>query len=252
MTSEALASITSDQILTTFRKVGVRTGDTVYVASSLAGFALLDSPVETVTTALRAAVGADGTLVMPSFHPGFRYAGFFDRELTPSKSGILSEAFRQAPGTRRTWDPPYNPVCVQGRAADAIARITSPTAFGPRSVFDHLIDIDATVLLIGCSFHDGVAHVHWLEERHDVPYRSWQRFTGDVVVDGECMERSWRCHVRRPGVELHAGVVGEVLESSGVVFEESIGLTRIAAFSLQNFVKVLDPWFARNKDAMVL
>jgi aminoglycoside N3'-acetyltransferase len=130
--------------------------------------------------------------------------------------------------------------------------LSSATAFGPGSVFDHLIEIDATVLLIGCSFHDGVSHVHWLEERHDVPYRRWERFTGKVVVNGEVMTRSWPCHTRRPGVELHAGPVGRVLEAAGAVRTTTVGLTQIAAFSLRSFVEVLDPWFARNRDAMVV
>ncbi|TWF82670.1 AAC(3) family N-acetyltransferase [Kitasatospora viridis] len=244
--------MTSAQLVSALRTVGVAPGQTVYVAAGLAGLATTADPARLVLEALRTVVGPSGTLVMPSFHPGFRYQGVFDVTGTPSRSGILSELFRTGPDTRRTWAPPFNPVCAEGLDAAAIAGISSPTAFGPGSVFDHLVEIGATVLLLGSSFHDGVAHVHWLEERHDVPYRTWQEVSGEVRLAGEVLTRSWQCHVRRPGVDLHAGVVGEVLESAGAIRRTDVGLTRISAFTLDHFKEVLDPWFARNRECMVL
>lgn len=242
----------STDVLAALRAVGVPEGGTIYVAASLAGLALLPNPIAVVLDALDAAVGEHGTTVMPTFHPGFRFDGVFDRERTPSRSGVLSEAFRLRPATGRTWAPPYNPVAVRGRDAERICALRSPTAFGAGSVFDHLVDVNAMVLLLGCSFHDGVSHVHWLEERHDVPYRTWQEFTGHVVLNGVATEHTWPCHVRRPGVEVDASALGEVLADSGVIREVDVALTRMSTFTLHDFVKVVDPWFASHPTAMVV
>lgn len=252
MPAERWSTPDSAEVLAALRAVGVPKGGTVYVAASLAGLALLPDPVGVVLDALDAAVGAQGTIVMPTFHSGFRFDGVFDRERTPSRSGVLSEAFRLRPGAGRTWAPPYNPVAVRGRDGERICAIRSPTAFGVGSVFDHLVEVNAVVLVLGCSFHDGVAHVHWLEERHEVPYRTWQEFTGRVVLDGVATEHTWPCHVRRPGVELDAGPLGELLADSGAVREMDVGLTRMSAFVLQDFVKVVDPWFANHPTVMVV
>jgi aminoglycoside 3-N-acetyltransferase len=240
-----------EDLVAALRSVGVETGATVYVAASLTGVALLPDPAASVLAALDTAVGATGTIAMPTFHPGFRYDGVFDRERSPSTSGVLSEAFRRSPGTLRTWFPAYNPVAVRGAGAARYAAIRSDTAFGPGSVFDELVAEDATVLLWGCGFHDGVAHVHWLEERHDVGYRAWRDFTGHVVRDGTADRFTWPCHIRRPGVALDAGPLGAVLAECGRLRDTDVALSRLTAFSLRDFVTVLDPWFARDWSALV-
>jgi aminoglycoside N3'-acetyltransferase len=252
MPTDPRSDVDNDCAVNALRTLGIGSGATLYVAASLAGLTLLPDPVGLVLAALDAVVGPRGTVVMPTFHPGFRYEGAFDRELTPSRSGVLSEAFRTLPGTVRTWSPPYNPVAARGALAEALADIRSPTAFGQGSVFDRLVELDAVVLLVGCGFHDGVAHVHWLEERHDVPYREWRDCTGRVVLNGVPTWRTWPCHVRKPGVELNAGPVGEVLAAAGAVRETDLALARLSAFSLRDFVDGVDRWFADNPAAMVV
>ena len=85
-----------------------------------------------------------------------------------------------------------------------------------------------------------------------MPYRTWQEFTGHVVLDGVATEHAWPCHVRRPGVELDASALGEFLADSGVIREVDVALTRLSAFTLHDFVKVVDPWFASHPTAMVV
>jgi len=252
MHSERSYSIDETAAVRALREIGIDSGAVLYVAASLGGLAMLPDPVGLVLAALDATVGPTGTLVMPTFHSGFRFEAIFDRERSPSRSGMLSETFRTRPGTLRTWSPPYNPVAVSGHHARAFAALRSATAFGVGSVFDHLVTIDATVLLAGCNFHDGVAHVHWLEERHQVPYRTWHDFSGRVVLDGVESWHTWPCHIRNAGIDLNASPLGDLLANSGAMRETDLGLTRLAAFSLHDFVKVVDTWFAKNTMAMVV
>src|SRR5689334_24902481 len=109
--------VTPEALREGLRAVGLERGQTVYVASSLAALGLMANPVEETLSALRAVLGPEGTLVMPAFNFDFCNGLAFDRERSPSRTGILSEAFRQLPGTRRTWAPPYHSVAAAGPRA---------------------------------------------------------------------------------------------------------------------------------------
>lgn len=233
------------------RAVGIERGDTVYVAASLAALGRMDDPAADVLGALRAVVGDAGTLVMPTFNFGFCRGESFDPRHTPSECGVLSEAFRAQPGVRRTVAPAFHTVAAWGAAADEIGAIESLTSFGPDSVFEHLVARDARHLLIGCGFHEGVAHFHWLEERMEAPYRYWKRFEGDVVIDGRATRRAYFMYARRAGVELDADPLGAEFEADGFVRRCDVGLCRIRAFGLADFARFMRPRFARDPRVLV-
>lgn len=240
--------ITRRDLQDAFAAVGIERGDTVYVASSMMALGMMDDPVGDTIAALQEAVGPDGTIVMPAFNFGFCSGEPFDREATPTDTGALAEAFRTLPGVRRSWSPPYHSVTALGPGAAAIADIRGTTSFGRDSVFQHLHDIDARHLLIGVGYQQGVPHFHWLEERHEVPYRYWKRFEGDVILDGECTREAFFQYVRcldRPA-RGDAEPLGAQFEIAGHVRETTAGLCRIRAFGLRDFATFMDPYFVAD------
>ena len=245
-------AVSRRDLLDGFRSVGLERGDVVYAASSLAALGLMDHPVEDTLWALREAVGAKGTLVMPAFNFGFCRGEVFDPRKTPSTCGQLSEAFRSLTGTVRTTSPPYHGVTVSGPRADEIGGIESLTSFGRDSVFQYLHDIGAKHLLIGCGYDEGVAHFHWLEELREVPYRYWKKIEGEVVSDGHCRRRVFFMYARRLdlGVELDADPLGQEFEDAGYVCSTVVGLCRIRAFDLGDLKAFAAPRFA--KDPLVI
>lgn len=228
--------------------VGLRRGDTVYVASSLAALGLMTNPVGETLAALREVVGPEGTLVMPAFNFDFCNGVPFDRERSPARTGVLSEAFRQLPGTRRTWAPPFHSVTAAGPRAEELTATEALTSFGRDSVFQRLHDLGAKQLLIGCGFHEGVAQVHWLEEMVQVPYRHWKRFEGEVICDGRSQHRTFFMYARseRPKVTLDAGPLGEDFASTGAVRTTTVGLCRLQAFELRALTEFAQPRLAEN------
>jgi aminoglycoside 3-N-acetyltransferase len=248
MTITGNVHITRDDLVSAFEEVGIERGDTVYVASSLMALGLMNDPVGSTQWALQEAVGPRGTLVMPAFNFDFCSALPFDREHSPAQTGALPEAFRVLPGVQRTWSPPYHSVTVLGSDAGEIAGIRAMTSFGSDSVFQHLHDIDAKHLLIGCGYQKGVPHFHWLEERFEVPYRHWKRFEGDVIIDGRAYRRAFFQYVRstdRPA-RGDAEPLGRRFEEAGLVRETTRGLCRIRQFGLRAFAEYMDPLFAKN------
>ncbi|MEU6671554.1 AAC(3) family N-acetyltransferase [Streptomyces sp. NPDC046727] len=234
-----------------FGEVGLTAGQVVYAGSSLAGLAYVERPEELVTGALDRVLGASGTLVMPSGGKSFRRDGIFDREHTPSGLGMLTEYFRRLPGTRRSFAPPFNPVCARGPLADELCAIESETSFGPDSVYEYMTRFDTQLLIIGCNFHDGISHMHCLEERHGAPFRRWKPHRGKLIVDGVPTEREFRHHTRIPTLEVSYAPLEDVLRQAGAMRYAQVGLCRIGAVSLKDFFDVLDPWYVRNRELLV-
>lgn len=231
--------------------LGIPAGSILYVTASLAGLVTMPQVAENTVRAVRALAGASGTMVIPSFSWDFCDRGHFDREHTPTHCGILAEAFRAAPGVRRTWSPPYHTVCASGPAASAITGIESRTSFGSDSVFQYLVDRRAWVLLIGCGFQDGAAHAHWLEETQGVPYRYYRPYTGTVTLNGRTRAATFHRYMRRAGIQLNARPLELALESAGAIRHATAGLTLCSAFSLADFARVLVPVFQDNPLIMV-
>jgi len=250
-TAPVFPDVSADDIAQALRKVGLSAGQVVYAASSMAGLAYLEHPQDIVLEGLQAVLGTSGTLVMPSGGRSFRQDKVFDRERTPSALGILTECFRLLPGTLRSFAPPFNAVCAGGPLADELCAVQSATSFGPDSVYEYMSKFDTQLLLIGCNFHDGITHMHCLEERHGAPYRTWRTHRGTLIVDGVATEREFRHYTRIPTQEVSYAPLEDVLRSAGVMRYTQVGLCRIAAVSLRDFFGVLDPWYAENKESLV-
>lgn len=240
--------VTPDALRDGLRAVGLQAGDTVYVAASLAALGLMDNPVEAALGALREVVGPGGTLVMPAFNFDFCHGLPFDCERSPARTGVLSEAFRNQAGTRRSWAPPFHSVTAAGPRAEELTSPEALTSFGRDSVFQRLHDLGAKQLLIGCGFHEGVVHVHWLEELLQVPYRHWKRFEGEIIRAGRAETRTFFMYARgeRPKVTLDAGPLGEEFAMSGAVRAATVGLCRLQAFDLRAFAEYAQPRFRAN------
>lgn len=226
-----------EDFVSAFEEAGVEPGQTVYAAASLAALGMMDRPEETIMNALWDVLGEEGTVVMPAFNFGFCNAEPFDREATPAQTGALAEWFRTREGTLRTWAPPFHSVVAAGRNAASLVDTESASSFGPASVFSRLVDEGAYHLLIGCGFHEGVAHVHWLEEQLAVPYRYWKKFEGDVYRNGNASRYAFFMMARRPDVRLDAGPLGEDFAGTGAIKASVAGLCRVRGFDLAGFAR---------------
>lgn len=83
--------LTFEKLVEGFRALGVNEGDTLLVHSSYKSFGEVDGGPETVVRALEAALGADGTLIMPTFNFDFNKGVPWDVRKTRSKMGALTE-----------------------------------------------------------------------------------------------------------------------------------------------------------------
>ena len=94
--------------------VGVRPGDTLFTLSNLGYFGIpaggltADNAFDTALGALRAAVGPEGTICVPTFTYSFCRGEDFDPASTPSSMGLFPERVRQLPSALRSEDPLFS------------------------------------------------------------------------------------------------------------------------------------------------
>jgi aminoglycoside 3-N-acetyltransferase len=135
--------------------------------------------------ALRAALGPDGTLVMPAMADDDDHV--FDPETSPCRTmGIVADTFWRMPGVRRS-DSPHGFAAAGPRAAEITRDHPVEIPHGPDSPVGRVRDLDGQVLLLGVG-QDANTTVHLAENLSGVRYRRPGEAT--VLVRGQAT----RCH----------------------------------------------------------
>jgi aminoglycoside N3'-acetyltransferase len=147
---------------------GVERGSILVVHTSLKAIGPIDGGPREVIDALLAAVGPEGTLVMPAMADSDDDA--FDVTSTPCRTmGIVADTFWRLPGVLRS-DSPHSFAAKGPHAAEITASHPPDLPHGPDSPIGRVHDLDGSVLLLGVG-HDANTTVHLAEHLADVPYR---------------------------------------------------------------------------------
>ena len=192
------------RLLEDLKAIGICSGDTVVVHSSLKSMGFVEGGAQCVIAALMTALGSEGTLVFPTF----TYAtscndSFFSNKDTPSCVGLISETFRTMEGVYRTNHPTHS-VALLGKRTSMLVEgeEQDDTPMGVHSPYQKFAKIGAKILMIGCSV-DRNSFMHAMEEVAGVEYalRGHQEYTV-VDAEGRTMIRKVRRHnfVRQEGV----------------------------------------------------
>ena len=175
MSTAVTPSTLTDQLL----DLGVQPGGVVVVHTSYRAIRPIEGGPQGVIDALLAAVGPEGTIVMPS------WSGDDDHPCDPTAAsaadlGIIADVFWRQPGAIRT----PHPFTFAALGPDA-ERITSdPLPMPPHrleSPIGRVWELDGQVLLLGVG-HDSNTTIHLAEVLGGAPYRRPKHITH--VVDG--------------------------------------------------------------------
>ena len=173
--------MTPEQIARQLRDLGVEQGGVLLVHTSYRAIRPVDGGPLGLIEALRWAVGASGTLVMPSW--GGSDDEPFDQVVTEASDslGILPKLFWKQPGVLRSAH--QHAFAAAGPAAGQI--LGDPLPLPPHireSPVGRVWELDGQVLLLGVN-HDADTTVHLAELLAGVPYRVPKYCT--VEQDGE-------------------------------------------------------------------
>ena len=240
-TSVIPAPIAPSAVTDALLSIGINPGSVVLVHSDAivaAQFPAMrnEQRLDLLIEAIEAAIGREGTLVMPAFSYSFTKGEPFDICNTPSVVGMVSERFRTRPGVRRTPDPIFSFAC-RGRRAQELCEIPVKECFGSESVFAALHRLNAYIICLGCSL-SRATFVHYVETAHGVDYRSQKVFSGIVISpNGQTAEYSVVYNVRdltrRSDADLRR--LQKRLADEGKSRTTEVGRSRIMAVTAQDF-----------------
>lgn len=187
-----------------FAALGVAEGMTLAVHSSLSSLGFVAGGAVAVILALEDALGATGTLAMPTHTTDLSDPGewenppvperwleimrqdfpAFDAELTPSfRMGVIPECFRKQRGTMRS----RHPLCSWAARGPSAPFITGAhelrMAQGEGSPLARLYDLDASVVLLGVDYNNNTC-CHLAEYRSRRAAQRPSRPSAALSVDG--------------------------------------------------------------------
>ncbi len=215
--------------------LGVRRGGVLLVHASLKSLGPPPGGPESAISGLLAALGSEGTLLMPALSYETVNAGHpdFDVRHTPSCVGALPEFFRQRAGTLRSVHPTHS-ACGFGPRAEALlgAHRRDVTPCGPNSPFSRLKDEGGQILFLGCGLKPNTS-MHAVEELVEPPYlyAGWVDYR-ITLADGGATTMRVRRHGFSGWVQRYDRIeavmdgegirAGRILVADGVLLEAAI------------------------------
>ena len=190
------------------RRLGVASGETVLVHSSLSRLGFVVGGAQAVVLALADVLGPSGTIVMPTHsgnlsdpkrwsrppvpEPWWQtirdQSPAYDPLLTPTRNmGAVVECFRHLPGVLRSSHPTGSFAAVGPNRDVIVGDHALDYGFGETSPLARLYELDASVLLLGVG-HGNNTSLHLAEHRADYLTKAWVTKASPILVDGQ---RRW-------------------------------------------------------------
>jgi aminoglycoside 3-N-acetyltransferase len=257
---------TTATLTTDLRALGVVPGDVLLVHSSVKSLGFVAGGVQAVVKALLAAVGPQGTLVVPTHTSentdpaGWQYPPVpehwwpvirsetpgFDPGRTPSRwVGVLPEAVRTWPGALRSSHPQVSCAALGARAREVTAEHDLTESHGERSPIGAVYRLGGKVLLLGCG-HDSNTSLHLAERRQAAPPMGE---TGAAIRDADGTSR-WATWTDLVTGEDDFAQVGAAFEETDAVTVGPVGSATARLMDQRPLVDFAVDWMARNRNSV--
>jgi aminoglycoside 3-N-acetyltransferase len=236
--TKTMPDVTRQQIADRLRQIGVQSGESLLVHSSLSSFGHVVGGAATVVEALLEVAGPDGTVFVPTFNFGKLP---FDSATTRSLTGAISESLRTMPGAIRSPHPTHPFSGIGPQAALILSEHPLMRPFGKGSPIWRLWEENAQVLLLGCD-HRSSSMIHVAEVQADVPYLNRTR----IIKGSEQQEIT----VIRPPCSNHFNIIDAPLRSGGHIQETQIGQARVLLMRAADIVTAALKLLAQDVSAL--
>ena len=236
---------TRPRLTADLQRLGVETGDLLFIHSSYKSIGPVDGGAGTVVSALEDTVGTTGLVLMPSFNLVREdRQGTWDISSSPSTVGWLTEYFRRMPGTYRS-DHYSHSVTARGAGSEAFITghrrregLRSPwdrepwgKTYGVHSPMYRAYERDGKLLMLGVNYESST-YVH--------------------VVEAICWNRQLAADSRCRYVALDRPAMGDFWDGLGRLHRGGVGDSACRLFSIRDYVDTLVAEAEANPDPYVL
>lgn len=171
--------------------LGIKEGDTICVSSNIARLGIPlelkqefkargpEGLLEVYYNTLLAAVGGEGSILMPTYTYSACKGEEFDLANSPSTVGKFTEWFRTKKATCRSSHPIFS-YAGKGPAVESILKIDTWDSYGVGSFFEKMRKIRGKYLMFGCHIWEGATYVYHSEQLAGVKYRYIKNFEGKI------------------------------------------------------------------------
>ncbi len=237
------------RILAGLQELGIVPGDHLLVHSSLRSFGYVEGGADAVIDALLEAVGASGTVLMPTltFSILKSYPHEFSVRQTPSATGRITETFRQRNGALRSGHPVSSAAAIGSQAAFLTAAHRD-TPCGPGSPYFRLYELGGKVVFFGASLGSNSVF-HCAEEIACPAYLGFATIEDAIVEDMAGRQhtvtaRRYDCSDR--GITRHLANMEPVFLERDLLRRAIIGRSRTYVINAQDNVGVSCEILAEN------
>jgi aminoglycoside 3-N-acetyltransferase len=245
--------VTKETLLADLKKIGLASGDSVLVHSSLSKIGFVPGGAATVIDALFEAVGAEGTLLFPTFpakgknkthleeHP------FFDIVNTPSQMGSITEYFRKLPNVYRSFHP-TDPVSAKGPLAEyyTSTHYNQLTPYNEYSPFRKLCDKKGKILMMGTTLNGACTNLHTLEDAVNFRYPVYDEKIVDVKMIDEAGKTSTvktKVHNPEYSVKRNCDALKPLFEKENVLTNGTIGSAKSMLIDADRMLQVMIKYY---------
>ena len=253
---------TVSSLVADLRLLGVTTGSTLLVHSSLSSLGYVTGGAHAVVLALREVLGPGGTLVVPTHsgdlsdparwqHPPVPEAWWpvirdaapaFDPDLTPTREmGVIADTVRRIPGALRSSHPTVSMAAVGPDAARITGEHRLVDGFGDTSPLARLYDDHAQVLLLGVG-HGNNTCLHLAEARAGTQPEVEE--SSPVMVGGT---RRWVTYRTVDHDADDFDAIGPVLAEAGLERVGTVGGATARLLPVRPMVDVAEGWFREHR-----
>ncbi len=226
-------------IVNSFRKVGIQSGDDVFVHSNLAFFGRpegCDSADELngmFVRAFREVLGKEGTLIVPTYSYSYCHDEIYDPYESETPCGMLPGYMIREYPENRSLDPNFS-ICGIGEHMRHYLSCNIHEAFGEGCFWERFLERSGKVLCM--NVHTASTMIHYVECKNRVSYRYPKAFNGQSRIGGKLV-RDYAVHYVCDGGDDAPAVerIGRICEEGGFLKKTVLGKGRLVAFSAKDY-----------------